>query len=297
MKLLTFFLLINSIVFSQNKSYQLFSDSILPLSESDYQLSKSLFQKLRKEYQFDPGLINGFLMISLENNDVKFFKKEIVKQIKTYGYYYDYSDTSGKALDNSLNLLIKEHQLPSWLAKKSQKYYPIWLKHHPIAIEIEKQLSSAMLIDQFIRYNSDFYLSQKFKYEIIADSIKYNEYKKLIYENYNKVDLQNIYTIRELYRLNGNYAINNFDNGLVNEIVDFIIFHNLKEGNLDVPFQILFPFIEQAYLDGKINDKNFRTYDFYLNKHKGYQYYGTLGEEVPFENKEKSMEVIKRLNL
>lgn len=55
-------------------------------------------------------------------------------------------------------------------------------------------------------------------------------------------------------------------------------------GNIVEVWGLLFPFLEKAYLEGKISDNFFKHYDTYLYQYEGYQYYGTLGDDIPYKD-------------
>ena len=85
--------------------------------------------------------------------------------------------------------------------------------------------------------------------------------------------------------MNHNELPNSFDQGIfISKTIEWIIFHNLKQGNFKETMSIIFPYIEKAYLQGKVSDYFFETYDYYLHYYKGYQYFGTMGDSVPTED-------------
>jgi hypothetical protein len=102
------------------------------------------------------------------------------------------------------------------------------------------------------------------------------------------VDTKNCHLVEELCKLNGNYLPNNFDNGIGTfNSISLLISHNLKQGtNIEYIRNKIFPYIEQAYLEGKVDADLFYAYDNRLNQYYGYQYYGTLPDSVPLLEKE-----------
>ena len=96
-----------------------------------------------------------------------------------------------------------------------------------------------------------------------------------------------------------NVQTNNFDNGIGTfNSISLFISHNLKQGtNIEYIRNKIFPYIEQAYLEGKVDADLFYAYDNRLNQYYGYQYYGTLPDSVPLLEKETFSERKSRLKL
>ena len=282
---------------AQNPSYKLFNDEIFPIAEKDYQKAKAIYEIYQKKYNFDPSYIYNFLDYSLKNKDLKFFKKEITSLIKNYGFSYSSEDTLKSKFESSFYEGIYENQLHLWLMKTSQKYYPIWLKKHPLAIEYEKLLTSLMAKDQMIRGLTSLYYFPSLKNKFI-DTNQYTKYKSKIDSVYHYIDIENIRKIAYSCFKNNKKYISNFDHFNFGNTVDFIVFHNLKERvYLDETWERLHTFFEQAYLDGYESGRFFHTYDYYLNKYRGVQYYGTLGENIPLKDPETFKERKERLKL
>lgn len=279
----------------QNKSYQIYEDSIYPSVEKDYQKAKNTYQKYDKIYQFDPIYTLSFLEFVIENDDIAFFKKEIKKLIKLYGYSYSLIDTSGTAMVTPLNQQINSKKIYNWLAFKSQKHHPKWVRKNPNAAFQGVLLNTLFTKDQLTRKISfDFFPVMK-----EMDSICYANFVNVYDSLLTAIDANNIISLQNACIKNDNYLLNNFDNGyLSSRIVGLIISHNLKRGKyLNETWERLYPFVEQAYIDGKISDVLLHEYDFNLNKHYGYQYYGTLGVEVPINDMETFCDRKKRLSL
>ena len=113
----------------QNKSYQIYEDSIYPSVEKDYQKAKNSYLKYDQKYQFDPIYTLSFLEFALKNDDIAYFKKEIRKLIKLYGYSYSLIDTSGISMENPLNQQIHSKKMYYWLALKSKKNHHKWVRN------------------------------------------------------------------------------------------------------------------------------------------------------------------------
>lgn len=279
----------------QNKSYQIYEDSIYPSVEKDYQKAKNSYLKYDQKYQFDPIYTLSFLEFALKNDDIAYFKKEIRKLIKLYGYSYSLIDTSGISMENPLNQQIHSKKMYYWLALKSKKNHHKWVRKNPNAAFQGVLLNTLFTKDQLTRKISfDFFPVMK-----EMDSICYANFVNVYDSLLTAIDANNIISLQNACIKNDNYLLNNFDNGyLSSRIVGLIISHNLKRGKyLNETWERLYPFVEQAYIDGKISDILFHEYDFNLNKHYGYQYYGTLGNETPIKDMETFDDRKKRLSL
>jgi hypothetical protein len=297
MRILFISILLNCfVVFGQNPSYKLFEEEIFPTAEKDYQKAKAIFIIYQNKYNFDPSNICNFLDYSLKNNDIKFFKKEITNLIKNYGFSYSSEDTSLSKFESSFYEGIYENHLHLWLMKTSQKYYPIWLAKHPLAIEYEKLLASMMSNEQLARgLTANLYL--KFKNFEFADSNYQENYLFQIDSIHKAASIENIRKIAYAFYKNKK-MITNFDHYSFGNIAYFIVSNNLKgKTNLDETWSRLHYYFEQAYIDGYDSGKFFKTYDYYLNLYQGLQYYGTLGEYIPFKDSETFKERKERLKL
>lgn len=258
---------------SQNESYALFEDSILPLASENYAKSKKIYLERKNHLSYDPSDVALYLTYSLQNNDVTFFKSEICKLFKHFGYYYSYSDTTGISMINTLNQEIVSHDMAHWMVKKSNKYFPKWISKNPNYFQLQKTLEAIHTSDQLVRRIG---ISSK-------DSSCVSTWKNSYDSVLASIDLKNIIQLQTLCIQNNFTLPNNYENGYstYNQIM-FIVFHNLKQGtNINATWQRLGAYIEQAYLDGKISSNFFYTYDYYLNIYQGMQYYGTLGADIP----------------
>jgi hypothetical protein len=292
---LSILLLIFNIGLGQNKSFQIYEDSIFPFIENDYQKAKNNYLKCEQRYKFDPIYTMSFLEFALKNDDIAFFKKEIKKLIKLYGYSYSLLDTSGIAMGNPLNQQIHSKKLCFWLAFQSKKNHPKWVSKNPNSSLQSDILNTLYTKDQLIRKISfDLFPAMK-----EMDSLCYENFVHIYDSLITAIDANNIISLQNACIKNDNYLLNNFDNGyLSSKIVGLIISHNLKRGKyLNETWERLYPFVEQAYIDGKISDVLLYEYDFNLYKRYGYQYYGTLGEDIPIKDLETFNDRKKRLRL
>ena len=297
MKILFVAVLLNCFaLLGQNPSYKLFNDEIFPTAEKDYQKAKTIYEIYQKKYSYDPSNICGFLDYSLKNKDLKFFKKEITSLIKNYGFSYSSEDTLLSKFENSFYEGVYDNHLHHWLMKTSKKYYPIWLKKHPLAIEYEKLLTSMMAKDQLaLGLTAKLYL--KFESFEFADSNYQANYLFQIDSIHKAVNIDNIRKIAYAFYKNKK-MITNFDHYSFGNIVYYIVSNNLSgKTNLDETWSRLHTYFEQAYIDGYDSGRFFKTYDYYLNLFQGVQYYGTLGQYIPLKDPETFKERKERLKL
>jgi hypothetical protein len=263
--------------YSQNEGYKIIYDSIYPKIKSDYIYAKHLWKKYDKKYDYDPAETVLFLGQSLANGDVKFYKKEIVQVMKNYGWSYCFEDTLPNAQVRLLEMGISRNNLSEWTVKKSNKYYPKWVKHHLEALRIKDELTSILSEDQSVRrIISD-----------LNDTLTSNYERQRLDSLIGIVDLLNIKKIASICSRNGT-MINNFDHGVGTYYrVQLILLHNLKgKESFKVAWDMLFPFLETAYLNGKISYTLFILYDKWSVIHFGYQYYGTQGVDIPINDEE-----------
>lgn len=285
--------------YSQNKSYQLFTDSIFPLLEKDYPQSKKIFEAYENAYGYDPSLILNFLQSSLGNNDVEFFKTRMLKLIHDYGYTYTYSDTIQKAYQDVdyLKELIREKGLSDWMANATLDYHHEWIKKHPDAIELARFMDKLLVRDQFIR-NYSYQLRSECLPLIAEDSAAYKAFSDKMGSIFNAANLQNVYLIVDRAKINGRRLPTNFDYIGLGDHLELIVFHNLKSRvNTKLTWSLLHEYYEKAYLDGKASTHFFEYYDIYLHEIEGIQYYGTLGEAVPVADKKEYQKRKMRLHL
>ena len=107
-----------------------------------------------------------------------------------------------------------------------------------------------------------------------------------------------VYTVHGLCKRNNEVWLNHYDNGLEIGAVNLVLLHALKDPKLILrTWSFLSPFIERAFMQGKIDSGNLYMYDYWLNEHFGYQYYKLLDDTVPVKNQEKLAERRLRLGL
>ena len=266
-------------LFCQNPAYRLY-DSIYVIAETDYIKAKSMFQAIRKKYPIDPLLIGSFLAYSYDHKDYSFLKEEVSYLIKCHGFTMQGS----KAAFNYYALFISG-ELSVWHKKTYHKYYPKWYKKNIDKMETIQAIDELHTQDQML---------SKFA-ELAVDT--FSQASKNINSMIAKEDYNHIAKIVELSKKNGGLP-NNFDHGAYTyQKIQGILWHNLKTPeNFSKVWDLLFPYLEQAYLKGKISSEFFHIYDYFLNQYYGYQYYGFLAN-VPVKDKEGLAERKKRYKL
>lgn len=267
--------------FCQNQSYQLYEDSIFPILEmGDYNLAKKKLLDYEKTMKFDPVYKLSFLEFSLTNKDIMYFKKEISYLIKNHGYYYNFSDTIGESLSIPINWSIRENGLAPWVSKTCQKLYPKWVKKHTEDVRYLNKLDQLRTADQQIRKSSFTLFPSVLNHT--SDSVVIKSFTRTYDSLICVIDLENVIAIKNICLKNGGNLPTNFDSGFsISKKISLIITHNLKKGkNLKKTWEYLYYYVEKAYLEGKISSLLLYEYDYYLNSHFGYQYYGFL-EDVP----------------
>ena len=243
-------------------------DTVQKIADTNYFIAKSRLIRLEKESVVDPAEKLLFLTKSLENNDMKYFKKEMTELIIRHGYNYTPNPYSLKKTDAIFCGLLREHNLEEWISTKCQKLYPKWIKNNPKAFEVQQAIAKIAIKDQ----------TRKYFYQIIKQDSSLTSKEVLM-----EMDANNL---NDLISITNQIGIlpNHFDHGLNTFYLwQTCLFHNLYEDRIEQVWLRMLPYIEQAYFSGKIGDGLFRLYDFQLNLLFGYQYYGFL-ENVPFKD-------------
>jgi len=283
----------SSIFFSQNNFWQYYQDSIQPLLNSNkYKEAKQKFIALKN---IDPDYKLFFIQYSLMYDDTSFYKSEVKQLMSKYGLQIDYADSI--LIDERYNVFnyLKSEKIKKWSLSNSKSRYRRWSNKNQRTIKIKEALKLAKERDRLVRSLTYSFYPAIQKYDSLCMNKVYEAYKNEIAD----VDTKNCHLVEELCKLNGNYLPNNFDNGIGTfNSIGLFISHNLKQGtNIEYIRNKIFPYIEQAYLDGKVDATLFYAYDNRLNQYYGYQYYGTLPDSVPVLEKESFSERKSRLKL
>lgn len=256
---------------AQNNSYVILYDQIYPmLNDDNYIGAKNLFDELRISSLVDPSERLIFSYEALANGDVDYFKSENEDLIRNYGYFFRYEDTLSVSLNQDLR---SQYNLVDWLVAETNENYPLWIKDHPEAFFIQQKLigmKAAAKTAQYYKNLIDYHDERN-------DSLASAEVLKYLRD----IHFTQLYEIVKISRTNG--LPNNFDHGYdTYYTIQIILMQNLfDEFNLERTWHHIFPFLEKAYLDGKISNTFIKLYDQALRRHYDYQYYGTIdGLEV-----------------
>ena len=282
--------------FSQNHTWNYYHDSIQPLLNiNKYSEAKQKFITLTKSNKIDPDYKLFFIQYSLMYDDTCFYKSEIKQLMSKHGLQIDYADSL--LIDERYNVLnyLKSEKLKKWSVNKSTTKYGIWSFKNQRSVKIKEALNLAKERDRLVRTITFSFYPKIQRYDTLCFNNVYLAYKNEIAD----VDTKNCHLVEDLCKFNGNYLPNNFDNGIGTfNAISLFISHNLKQGtNIEYIRNKIFPYIEKAYLDGKIDASLFYTYDNRLYQYFGYQYYGTLSDSIPILDKETFLERKNRLSL
>ncbi len=272
-------LIISEYSYSQNSSYTLLNDGIYPILKTDYPTAKSLLMNNMED--IDPSELVFILDNILAENDIETFKIISTYLMRERGWNFSIIDTNDTNFKLPILLeQIKTHDLVTWLIETSEINYPIWVKTHQRDLFIISEIKSLLFAEQ----------------EIQSYLYKYNKDTASIIST--KMGLKHMHRLWELCVLNDSTLPNNFDNGIGTyyRLTNILGSNIYNKENFYTAWEILFPFIDKAYLDGKISSSIFYFYDIWCNNHFGYQYYGTL-ENVKISDEEGLLERRMRYSL
>ena len=266
-------------LFCQNPAYRL-CDSILALAETDYAKAKNQLISVSKKHSIDPCQRVNFLMYSYNHKDYSFLKSQVKYLIKQHGFTMQ----GDKAAFNYYSLFISG-ELSAWHKRTYHKYYPKWYKKNIDKIETIHAIEELHTQDQMLSKFAEFSIDSS------------SQASKNIFSMIAREDYDHITKIVELSKKNGGLP-NNFDYGpFTYQYIKGILWHNLKTPeNFSKAWDLLFPYLEQAYFKGKISSEFLHIYDYFLNQYYGYQYYGFLAN-VPVKDKESLAERKKHYKL
>lgn len=271
--LLVSLLLMSNLGISQNNSFRIIFDSINPIVSDNYPKAKRIMRSLERKYQVDPAEKLNFLYVSLENNDIHYFKREIKKMLKYHGFKFSKHDKSRNSFQNSFVELVNSKQLGDWLCEKSDKYYPRWIKNHPEAFEIKRKIDELFIKDQM---RVDIYIQDSLCSQIILGQI-------------NAIDKNNLKSLLQLCDSKG-ILPNHIDHGVGTYYPwQTILLHNMKSDDFFEVWEEILPYIEKTYFAGKIGDDLFRLYDQMLHQFFGYQFFG-FEKNAPIKDPEHLIE-------
>lgn len=263
------FLTYNS--FGQNPVFRLM-DSISSIADTNYYLGKKALINLEHKYTVDPAEKLLFLVQSLKNKDIKYFKKSIHKLIINNGFRYSKDNHELYNRYSHITKYLIENGLEEWLLNESAKNYYKWVKNNPKAFEVRCQMENLLEVDQTRTYFYEMWSNKLLDSAEIAQELR-------------KFDNDNL---NNLIKITNSIGIlpNHFDHGIGTYYLWQISFyHNFYPETIIEVWNKMLPYIEDAYFSGKIGSGLFQLYDFQLNMLFGYQYYGFL-KNVPVKDAE-----------
>jgi len=268
--------------FSQNNSYKFLEQNVYPfIDKGDYERAKENWIHYKHKSSIDPQESFLFAIEALQENDTSFFKQIISGLIKERGFHITINDTLACCRNNVTDLFI-EKSIIDWLFDEVGKLYPLWLQDHHSILFVEKK------VDQLFQNDQIFLEFRPSKYFQNCPSEVDSAYWKTVAE----LDLRHISELASLCK-SINSIPNHFDHGLgIYYKLGYIVWHNLKiPSNRDFAWKILLPWIDKGYFEGKIGTDLYESYDYWLNQHTGFQFYGFI-ENVPIKD---SVEFGRRL--
>jgi hypothetical protein len=257
--------------FAQNLSYKIIADSIFSIIDTNYWSAKNKWLELEKEYPIDNRSRLLFINTSYQNNDTTYFQNQLQYLVKNNGFtltdeYYWLSFYES----------ITKGALEEWYNELYRNYHKEWVESNIAKLEIINKIEATYARDQLI--------APLFKYTNDTCGIAQKLNASLI-----KANIANLNAVVDICKKNGEMP-NAFDYplSLIGKI-EIIIAHNLQDSDstdFDMKWNLILPYIEKAYFDGKISFSFFQIYDMILYQKFGYQYYGGLIKDAPFKDKE-----------
>lgn len=262
---------------AQNPSYGFIYDSIFPLTTNNYKKAKDLFLQIEEQYKVDPNETFLFVKKSLQNNDLPFFKSKIKNLIEDHGLRYSNQEYS-LVFDYEFTTLLKENNIEAWMVKQSDSLFPIWVKNNPRAYEIQRKMHELLIIDQGLR-------STRLP---VSDSICD------VWTIIEQQDYDNLFAL--LSTVDSSRVLpNNFDHGIgVYNLWKIVFLHNIKTTKIEDIWNLMQPYLEKTFLEGKISDDCFYMLDYHSSNQFGYQYFGYI-KDVPIKTKDNLVEIRRKL--
>jgi len=284
--LITIVLAIPNMLTAQTEAIDIIFDSIYPLlNNGAYDHAKEVWIATEKKNSMDQQEKYLFLMRALQNEDVKFYKKEMKNLIRFGGYHLSQFDTAAVYRTNYLDEMYDKGVL-QWTVEMSEKYHPIWIQKNQISHYVREQCDYFITRDQnFIRNafplcdSSDLCISQRD-------------------EHVEKFVMKEASELASFFIEIGG-AANNVDHGVGVYYPLTIVCHHIfeySEKSLGYAWSLLRPYFEQARLEGKISRNIFYIYDEALYNHTGFQYYGMYGD-APVKDEDGLKARMEKFNL
>jgi hypothetical protein len=224
-----------------------------------------MYLELSYSALIDPSEQLQFATLALTEGDVEFYKSEVKNLIRYHGYFFTYEDTLRSP---AMTEKLKSHNLVDWLVDETKLNYPLWVKENPefffrqqTILELKEANTSRLYLAQLV----DFHKNNK-------DTIALEETLKYLRE----FDFNLLWKIVSISKDSG--LPTNFNSGFSSyyAIQQIIMNNAYDEFNFKRTWHHIFPFLEKAYFDGQISNSFLKIYDKALEKHNGYQYYGTI---------------------
>lgn len=255
--------------FSQSKKDIIFNQEIFDLlisnDKNDYVKAKNLFTNLQKKNGYLPEYVYRFLGSSYKNNDMVFFKKNLIILTQDYGFDLSLLDKRATYYES-----LTTGKLADWFKNIYPKSRAIWLKNNYDKIPYLHELNNFATKDQiFVKFASKLNNELKLKNEekFILDSLIIDQNKK----NFDEF----ICFVDEIggYPTAGYFTLNQTPFYLIQT-------HTLKIPDLALDnLSRIYPYWERAYLNGEIDYVPFYNFDSQLFVATGKQYFGLLKTE------------------
>lgn len=272
MKTVLVFLLFSFTLFSQSKRDIFIKDSVInylndiSISNADYNLLKNRIFQLDKAYGYETDFHFKLLKQSFKNNDLKFFKQDLIFLIKYYGFNINYLKGNELYFDSILN-----GSLSKWFRKKYVKNHSKWLKNNlSKSIDIQNMHNLKVKDQVLSNFVREFNLNKDF------DSIQ----KNIFIQHTNNYYLKNIADLHFTANKYG-FLPNSKNFALTYFSYETVLIHNLRE-NTDTTWDLFFPYFKKAYLNNEITNVVFSNYDFYHYSRYGTQVFNSFSlDQIP----------------
>ncbi len=272
MKIIFSFLLFSFTLFSQNERDIFIKDSVMDnlnntsISNTDYHVLKNRISKLDKAYGYETDFHFKLLEHSFIQNDLNFFKEDLVFLIKNYGFNINYLKGSELYFDS-----ILQGNLSKWFKRFYVKNYSKWLKNNlSKSIDIQKMHDMNVKDQVMVKFSREFDLNKDF------DTIQKGLFLQHLY-NYSFRNITDLHFIAKKYGFlpnSKNFALTYF-------YYESVLVHNVRD-NTDATWDLLFPYFKKAYLNNEIGNVVFQNYDFYHYLRYGTQVFNSYTlDQIP----------------
>ncbi|MBU2922208.1 hypothetical protein KO504_12715 [Winogradskyella psychrotolerans] len=250
--------------YGQTERDIIINDSIYPIihESENYQNVKNKIFELEKIYGYEAELKYSLINYSYQYNDIEFFKTELTKLVKNYGFQLIY--LNGR---ESYYKSITKGELAEWFKEMYLKNHFFWLKNNFDKQIDLKKLNDIKEKDQLINK----YTRQIWN-ELELDSTQKAKQNNLISDFY----FTNIAELYEITKKNSNYP-NSKNFALVQNNLYVAEIHNLQaKSNFKRYWTLFYSYFKKAYLNNEITYAIFKSYDQMSFVHFGNQRFGLL---------------------